>query len=66
MCKRKEPFELLQNPDKSTRHGRISLFSRCGQAGNIKSGCKNVSIVLEGPKNRRWRPRKHPAKVISY
>lgn len=62
--RRKEPFESLQNAGKSTRHGRISHCSRCDQAGHIKSGCKNEPVVVEGPKNRRGRPRKHPAEVF--
>ncbi|CAG7885285.1 unnamed protein product, partial [Brassica rapa] len=61
--RRKEPFESLQNAGKSTRHGRISHCSRCDQAGHIKSGCKNEPVVVEGPKNRRGRPRKHPAEI---
>ncbi|XP_020876132.1 uncharacterized protein LOC110227137 [Arabidopsis lyrata subsp. lyrata] len=56
--RKKEPFESLQNAGKSTRHGRIPHCSRCGQAGHIKSGCKNELVVVEGPKNRRGRPRK--------
>ncbi|KAJ0263091.1 hypothetical protein HA466_0035150 [Hirschfeldia incana] len=38
-------------------------IARCGQAGLIKSGCKNEPVVVEGPKNRRGRPRKHPAEI---
>ncbi|KAG5407425.1 hypothetical protein IGI04_013544 [Brassica rapa subsp. trilocularis] len=45
---------------KSTRHGRIPHCSQCKQAGHIKTSCKNESVTVEGPKNRRGRPRKHP------
>ncbi|KAG5392989.1 hypothetical protein IGI04_022952 [Brassica rapa subsp. trilocularis] len=45
---------------KSTRHGRIPHCSQCKQAGHIKTSCKNEPVTVEGPKNRRGRPRKHP------
>lgn len=61
--RRKEPFEDLQNAGKSTRHGRIPHCSRCKEVGHIKSGCKNEPVVVEGPKNRRGRPRKFPSEV---
>lgn len=56
--RQKEPFEDLQNPGKSTRHGRIPHCSRCGQAGHNKISCKNEPVVVEGPKNKRGRPKK--------
>ncbi|XP_024015843.1 uncharacterized protein LOC112089101 [Eutrema salsugineum] len=62
--RRKEPFEDLQNKGKVTRHGRTMHCSNCGEAGHIKSGCKNEKVVVEGPKNRRGRPRKNPADVV--
>ncbi|CAH2070553.1 unnamed protein product [Thlaspi arvense] len=31
--------------------------------GHIKSGCKNEKVVVEGPKNKRGRPRKLPSEV---
>ncbi|CAH2047291.1 unnamed protein product [Thlaspi arvense] len=58
-----EPFESLQNAGKATRHGRIPHCSRCGQVGHINRGCNNEPVVVEGPKNKRGRPRKHPAEV---
>ncbi|CAH2080092.1 unnamed protein product [Thlaspi arvense] len=58
-----KPFESLQNAGKATRHGRIPHCSRCGQAGYINRGCENEPVVVEGPKNKRGRPRKHPAEV---
>lgn len=61
--RRKEPFEDLQNKGKTTRHGRTFHCSRCGQAGHIKSGCRNEVVIVEGPKNRRGRPRKNPDDV---
>ncbi|XP_048608921.1 uncharacterized protein LOC125584471 [Brassica napus] len=58
--RRKEPFEDLKTAGKSTRHGRIPHCSQCKQAGHIKTSCKNEPVTVEGPKNRRGRPRKHP------
>ncbi|KAL0651279.1 hypothetical protein Bca4012_093970 [Brassica carinata] len=58
--RRKEPFEDLKTAGKSTRHGRIPHCSQCKQAGHIKTSCKNEPVTVEGRKNRRGRPRKHP------
>lgn len=63
--RKKEPFESLQNAGKSTRHGRVPHCSRCGETGHIKSSCKNEQVVVEGPKNKRGRPRKQPDEVVS-
>lgn len=63
--RRKEPFEDLQNAGKATRHGRVLHCSRCKQAGHISRGCKNEPVVVEGPKNRRGRPRKNTYEVFT-
>ncbi|KAH0877217.1 hypothetical protein HID58_064611 [Brassica napus] len=56
--RKKEPFEALETAGKSSRHGRIPTCSNCHQSGHIKTGCKNQTVVYEGPKNKRGRPRK--------
>ncbi|KAH0888551.1 hypothetical protein HID58_050980 [Brassica napus] len=56
----KETAEREAEERKSTRHGRIPHCSQCKQAGHIKTSCKNEPVTVEGPKNRRGRPRKHP------
>ncbi|KAJ4875951.1 Uncharacterized protein Rs2_40969 [Raphanus sativus] len=38
-------------------------ISRCKQAGHISRGCKNEPVVVEGPKNRRGRPRKNTYEI---
>ncbi|KAH0929178.1 hypothetical protein HID58_014905, partial [Brassica napus] len=57
--RKKEPFEALETAGKSSRHGRIPTCSNCHQSGHIKTGCKNQTVVYEGPKNKRGRPRKN-------
>uniref|UniRef100_A0A0D3DMH5 MULE transposase domain-containing protein n=1 Tax=Brassica oleracea var. oleracea TaxID=109376 RepID=A0A0D3DMH5_BRAOL len=57
--RKKEPFEVLETAGKSSRHGRIPTCSNCHQSGHIKTGCKNKTVVYEGPKNKRGRPRKN-------
>ncbi|CAH2046496.1 unnamed protein product, partial [Thlaspi arvense] len=62
--RKKEPFEDLKNSGKATRHGRTPRCSNCLQMGHIKTGCKNEKVVVEGPKNKRGRPRKLPSEVL--
>ena len=62
--RKKEPFEALETAGKSSRHGRIPTCSNCHQSGHIKTGCKNQTVVYEGPKNKRGRPRKNLEEVI--
>ncbi|VVB10697.1 unnamed protein product [Arabis nemorensis] len=62
--RRKEPFEDLQKPDKSTRRGRIQHCSNYGETGHIIRSCKNDKVIVEGPKNKQGRLRKHPKDVI--
>lgn len=62
--RKKEPFEALETAGKVSRHGRIPTCSNCHQSGHIKTGCKNQTVVYEGPKNKRGRPRKHPEVIF--
>ncbi|KAJ0246585.1 hypothetical protein HA466_0170990 [Hirschfeldia incana] len=57
--RKKKPFEALETSGKTSRHGRIPTCSNCHKSGHIKTGCKNQTVVYEGPKNKRGRPRKH-------
>ncbi|VVA90420.1 unnamed protein product [Arabis nemorensis] len=59
----KEPFESFKNPGKATRHGRIPNCRNCLQAGQIRTSCKNETVVFEGPKNRPGRPAKLPSET---
>ncbi|CAH2046669.1 unnamed protein product [Thlaspi arvense] len=61
---RNEPLEDLQNKGKATRHGRTFHCSNCGQAGHIKSGCKNEVVFMEGPKNIQGRTCKNLDEVM--